>query len=105
VAREWRPQLLCISAGYDAHREDPLADCLLDEGAYADMAATMRDLGAELDAPLLVCLEGGYALGALARSVVATLEALSSGDPPRGAPLEPAVAHRGRLGSLWPVLA
>ena len=43
-------------------------------GATRDMAATMRDLAGELGAPVLVCLEGGYALGALARSVVATLE-------------------------------
>ena len=71
IAREWRPDLLCISAGYDAHRDDPLADCEVDDQGYWDMAATMRELGGELDAPLLVCLEGGYSLDALARSVVA----------------------------------
>jgi acetoin utilization deacetylase AcuC-like enzyme len=105
VAREWRPQLLCISAGYDAHREDPLADCELDDAAYGDMAASMRELAEELDAPLLICLEGGYALGALSRSVVSTLEALSSGRPSRGAPAEPAAAYRGRLGRFWSSLA
>jgi acetoin utilization deacetylase AcuC-like enzyme len=105
IAREWRPQLLCVSAGYDAHREDPLANCELDEGAYWDMAASMRQLSAELEAPLLICLEGGYELGALARSVVATLDALGDDAPPREAPSEPAAAHRSRLEPYWPGLA
>ncbi len=76
IAREYRPGLLILSAGYDAHRDDPLAQCEVDEAGYAGMAATMRDLGAELGAPVIVCLEGGYSVGALAGSVVATMEAL-----------------------------
>jgi acetoin utilization deacetylase AcuC-like enzyme len=105
VAREWKPGLLCISAGYDAHRDDPLANCELDDAAYWDMAATMRELAGELEVPLLICLEGGYSLGALSRSVVATLDALSGGDAPREAPVEPAAAYRERLGRFWPALA
>jgi acetoin utilization deacetylase AcuC-like enzyme len=101
IVRDWRPGLICISAGYDAHREDPLANCELDDAAYGDMAATMRDLAAELEAPVLICLEGGYALGALARSVVATLEALTSERPPREAPPDPALSYRGRLERFW----
>jgi acetoin utilization deacetylase AcuC-like enzyme len=75
-ARAYRPQLILISAGYDAHVEDPLAGCSMTEQGYATMTSTMRRLSEELDAPLGVVLEGGYALGALARSVAATLEAL-----------------------------
>ena len=103
VAWEWRPGLLVlISAGYDAHRDDPLANCELDDAAYWDMAATMRDLAGELGVPLLICLEGGYSLAALARSVVATLDAVSGGGAPRVAPSAP-----GELlpGSPGPVLA
>ena len=37
------PGLICISAGYDAHRDDPLANCELDDAAYWEMAATMRE--------------------------------------------------------------
>jgi acetoin utilization deacetylase AcuC-like enzyme len=102
IAREWRPQLLCISAGYDAHREDPLANCELDDQVYWDMAAVMRGLSAELEAPLLICLEGGYALGALSRSVVATLDALGADQPAREAPAEFAAAYRDRLAPQWP---
>jgi acetoin utilization deacetylase AcuC-like enzyme len=75
-AREYAPQLIAISAGYDAHRDDPLANCELVEADYAAMAQRMKDLGTELGAPILICLEGGYDPGALARSVVATLGAL-----------------------------
>jgi acetoin utilization deacetylase AcuC-like enzyme len=104
IAREWRPQLVCISAGYDAHRDDPLANCELDEQAYWDMAAAMGQLGADLEAPLLICLEGGYDLGALSRSVVATLDALGDDGAARRAPAEPASAARDRLSRYWPAL-
>jgi acetoin utilization deacetylase AcuC-like enzyme len=104
IAREWRPGLLCISAGYDAHRDDPLANCELDDATFGDMAATMRDLATELRAPVLICLEGGYSLGALSRSVVETLEAFSGDREPRTAPPEPGGAYRERLALLWPVL-
>ena len=105
IAREWRPDLLCVSAGYDAHRDDPLANCDLDDAAYRDMAATMRELAGELGVPLLICLEGGYSLAALARSVVATLEGVSGDDPPREAPAGPAEPYRERLARFWPGLA
>jgi acetoin utilization deacetylase AcuC-like enzyme len=104
IGREWRPELLCISAGYDAHRDDPLAQCMLDDTDYAAMAASMRELAAELEVPILVCLEGGYALEALAGSVVATLEALGGDGPPPEAPREPARSHRERLARHWPAL-
>jgi acetoin utilization deacetylase AcuC-like enzyme len=98
AARAHRPGLVAISAGYDAHRADPLAQCLLDEAAYSDMAATMRDLAGELDAPVLVCLEGGYDLDALAASVVATLRALTGTEPPREASEEPARVYAAARG-------
>jgi acetoin utilization deacetylase AcuC-like enzyme len=105
IAREWRPGLLCISAGYDAHRDDPLANCEVDDAGYWDMAATMRELAGELGVPLLICLEGGYSLAALARSVVATLEAVSGEGGSRDAPIEPAAPYRERLARFWTGLA
>jgi acetoin utilization deacetylase AcuC-like enzyme len=105
VAREYRPGLLILSAGYDAHRDDPLAQCELDEAAYGSMTATMRDLGAELGAPVLVCLEGGYSVGALADSVVATLESLRSEEPAAEASMDFAGPYRERLSRYWDALA
>ena len=104
IARQWKPGLLCVSAGYDAHRDDPLANCDLDDAAYGDMAATMRDLAAELGVPVLICLEGGYSLGALSRSVVTTLEGFSGAREPRSAPAETAAPYRQRLARFWPAL-
>src|SRR3954454_23792277 len=105
IASEWKPGLLCVSAGYDAHRDDPLANCELDDAAYWDMAATMRDLAGALRVPLLICLEGGYSLAALSRSVVATLDAVSGGASAREAASESAAPYRRRLARFWPALA
>jgi acetoin utilization deacetylase AcuC-like enzyme len=69
------------------------------------MTAAMRDLGAELRAPVLVLLEGGYSVAALARSVVATVEALGGGSPAREAPAGFAAPYRERLAAYWPSLA
>ena len=106
AAREFRPQILLVSAGYDAHREDPLAQCELEDGSYAALAACVRELGAELAAPVGVVLEGGYALGALARSVAATVEALggdaAAPDVEPDATTARAVEH---LGRWWPLAA
>ena len=55
--------------------------------------------------PLLICLEGGYSLAALARSVVATLDSVSGDDSPRDAPTQPAAPCRERLARYWPALA
>jgi acetoin utilization deacetylase AcuC-like enzyme len=101
IAREYRPGLLAVSAGYDAHRDDPLASCLVRTETFGDMTASMRDLAAELGVPLLVCLEGGYSPQALAASVVETLAALDDGRTPREAPAEAAEPHRSRLRERW----
>ncbi len=105
LAREFRPGLLAISAGYDAHRADPLASCLLDEAAYADMSAAVRDLGTELGAPVLACLEGGYDPPALAASVLATIEALDGDRPARDVDVGSAAPHLERVAAHWPSLA
>ena len=105
LAQSFEPGLLAVSAGYDAHRDDPLAQCMLDEAAYADMAASLREVAIELGAPVLVCLEGGYALGALAASVGATIAAFTGSGLPRDAPPEPASDYRSRLQGRWPQLA
>jgi acetoin utilization deacetylase AcuC-like enzyme len=105
LGRAFKPELLLVSAGYDAHVDDPLAECRVTDAGFAAMTLTLRRLSAELDAPLAFVLEGGYALGALARSVAATLSALSG--PPPGADgdrigLTPiAAAARGRLEPYW----
>jgi acetoin utilization deacetylase AcuC-like enzyme len=103
VAREFRPDLIAVSAGYDAHADDPLANCELVDSDYAALAAGVRELGEELGAPILVCLEGGYDLGVLSRAVPATIRALAEADPAPEA--DPALSRpaRERFRRHWPV--
>ena len=101
IARAFAPGLIAISAGYDAHVDDPLASCSVTTDGYGDMTAAMRDLAGELDVPVLVCLEGGYSPKALAESVVATLRALDDDTPARTADLASAEPHLSRLRERW----
>jgi acetoin utilization deacetylase AcuC-like enzyme len=82
LALAYEPELVLVSAGFDAHRDDPLADCRVTEPGYAAMTGALRRACAQLGAPLGCVLEGGYALEALARSVAATLEVLGAQQPP-----------------------
>ncbi len=77
AARRFRPQLVLVSAGYDAHWDDPLASLLLSVGGYTAIARALNDLATELCAGRLVfTLEGGYHLQALAYSVLNTFAVL-----------------------------
>jgi acetoin utilization deacetylase AcuC-like enzyme len=82
AALEFRPELVLISAGFDAHRDDIQGGCELEASDYAEMARHVRALGEAVGAPVGAVLEGGYALAPLAASVAATLEALASDQPP-----------------------
>jgi acetoin utilization deacetylase AcuC-like enzyme len=111
LALSYEPQLLLISAGFDAHRDDPLAECLVTENGFAAMTARLRDAGASLGVPVAGVLEGGYGLDGLARSLRASMEALAA--PPSGSAVGeresewPPVVRgaRARVARRWPVLA
>ncbi len=78
VVERFSPTWVLVSAGYDAHRADPLADLALTAGDFADMAARVRGF-APGGGRLAVVLEGGYDLDALSRSVGATLAGVLDG--------------------------
>ena len=75
---EFKPQMLFISAGFDAHREDDLGQLGLVEADYTWITQRIKAV-ADRDAQgrIVSCLEGGYALSALGRSVVAHLRVLA----------------------------
>jgi acetoin utilization deacetylase AcuC-like enzyme len=104
AARAFEPQLVVVSAGFDAHRADPLADCRLETESYAQLALRVRALGEELGAPVGAVLEGGYDLTALARSVAAALDAFAHGGEPRAAEAD-ALCERAaaQVGRHWPL--
>jgi acetoin utilization deacetylase AcuC-like enzyme len=72
LVEQFGPTWVLVSAGYDAHRDDPLTGLGLSAGDFVDLTARVREL-----APRTVLfLEGGYDLGALRRSVAATASTL-----------------------------
>jgi acetoin utilization deacetylase AcuC-like enzyme len=76
--REFKPQLILISAGFDAHREDDMGQMALVEADYAWITRQLMTVANETALGRIVsCLEGGYSLSALARSVVAHLKELA----------------------------
>ena len=89
VIQGFGPTWVLVSAGFDAHRSDPLAELALSSGDFAVLA---RSVAAYAPAPgrLVLFLEGGYDLAALSSSVRATLGALAgapeSGRPGSGVP-------------------
>jgi acetoin utilization deacetylase AcuC-like enzyme len=74
----FQPEMIFISAGFDAHREDELGQLGLVEADYAWITQQLMDVAVRhAKGRIVSCLEGGYALSALARSVVAHLRVLS----------------------------
>lgn len=70
AVRDFRPDFLLISAGFDAHRDDPLANMEVSTNGFAEMTRIVRALADECCGGRLVSvLEGGYDLDALAQSV------------------------------------
>ncbi|MBM3386261.1 MAG: histone deacetylase family protein [Betaproteobacteria bacterium] len=74
----FRPQLIVISAGFDAHREDDMGQLGLVEQDYAWITRCIQDVARRFAQGRIVsCLEGGYNLSALARSVEAHVRVLA----------------------------
>jgi acetoin utilization deacetylase AcuC-like enzyme len=73
-----RPEMIFISAGFDAHREDDIGQMGLVEADFAWLTQQIMAVARQhADGRIVSCLEGGYNLSALGRSVVAHLKALA----------------------------
>jgi acetoin utilization deacetylase AcuC-like enzyme len=87
VSKRWlpaieafEPQLIMISAGFDAHIEDDLADLKLSEADYAWITQRLSEAAnRHAEGRIVSTLEGGYALSALGRSVAVHIETLLAG--------------------------
>ncbi len=90
AARRFRPQLVLVSAGYDAHWSDPLASMRLSGRGFAYLAAVVRQIVQECcPGKLVLGLEGGYNPEALSYGILTTLRVWQGQDPeqvedPRG---------------------
>ena len=83
VAEAYRPDLVLVSAGFDAHRDDPLGGMRLSADGFAGLCGVVRELAtATAGGKLVLVLEGGYDLEGLASSVHACVEVLTGRTPP-----------------------
>ena len=79
---KFAPQLIILSAGYDAHAQDPLGQMSLQSADFADLMRAAKNWAAHCcDNRLVAVLEGGYNLSALGESVVGTLQVLMEETP------------------------
>ena len=77
AADAFKPEFVIVSAGFDAHRDDPLANMGLTEAGYGDLTGIVAGIAKRHGkGRLLSSLEGGYNLSALAASVDAHIKAL-----------------------------
>jgi acetoin utilization deacetylase AcuC-like enzyme len=103
----WEPQLVLVSAGFDAHHADPLASCTVTEAGFAGMTGSLRAACDALGVPLGLVLEGGYDLGALAGSMAVLMPVLVDEATPDPGVVERhplADDARRRLEPYWPGL-
>ncbi len=83
ILTRYKPDLVLASAGFDAHRDDPLASMELDARGYAYIASRLNSLAAQVcGGRVIYVLEGGYHLEALRESVMATVQTALNGDSP-----------------------
>lgn len=110
IAKQYAPELILVSAGFDAHARDPLAHMMLSAEGYAAMAERVLRLAeASAGGRVLFVLEGGYDLEGVSQSVRACLDVLCGQRDRWGAPgeLAPAMnveAARAHHARWWPTL-
>lgn len=73
----YKPQLIILSAGCDAHKDDPLANMLLVENDFTEITKIIKQFASTENIPIISALEGGYNLDALANSVFEHLKELN----------------------------
>jgi acetoin utilization deacetylase AcuC-like enzyme len=77
--KAYRPDMVIVSAGFDAHRDDPLAGMNVTTDGYMALTGVVTEIAGELcQGRLLSCLEGGYNLNALGASVEGHLRVLGN---------------------------
>jgi acetoin utilization deacetylase AcuC-like enzyme len=83
IGRQFRPDLILVSAGFDIYCQDPLGGQSVTPNGFARMTRILKELAREIcDNRLLLTLEGGYHLEGLVLSVKAVLNELMGGTPP-----------------------
>jgi acetoin utilization deacetylase AcuC-like enzyme len=98
VLRQFKPNLILVSAGFDAHERDPLAGMRLTSPAFGAMTTELRRVAEECcDGRIASIVEGGYDLRALAESIREAIDALAGSSGPARWPQASAPSGRGRV--------
>jgi acetoin utilization deacetylase AcuC-like enzyme len=108
VARQFRPQFVLVSAGFDCHRRDPLGGLTVTEDGIGEMARLLLGIAHECaEGRFAAVLEGGYDLIAIRDSTARVLEQLAGGSTgapapaaPPGATTDPVLAIQRRFWDL-----
>lgn len=79
VCEQFQPDLILVSAGYDAHIFDPLGQQQISTAGFSDLTNSVSKLRDKTKCNVICFLEGGYNTQALAESVIATMNALENG--------------------------
>jgi acetoin utilization deacetylase AcuC-like enzyme len=96
IADAYRPDLVLVSAGFDAHRDDPLANMEVSDRGFAAMTQVVRDIATRhAGGRLVLVLEGGYDLDSLGRNVRQTVDMLTGArvGAPSGLEAAPNASH------------
>ncbi|MFN3286610.1 MAG: histone deacetylase [bacterium] len=104
----WKPELVVVSAGFDAHHTDPLGRMQLTEAGFGRLASLLQEAaGRWCGGRVVLVLEGGYDLRGLSRCVEAVLGVLAgvAGPAPAGHPEVPYAVVRERVRQVRRVLS
>lgn len=105
VIESFQPDLILVSAGFDAHALDPIGGMQLSAKGFAAIAAVIQEAARDVGAPVVYALEGGYNLGALKESASQVIHILEGAPAPDIEPLAfPELENFIRIhGSMWPL--
>ncbi|MBK6922380.1 MAG: histone deacetylase [Deltaproteobacteria bacterium] len=82
IAEQYDPDFVLVSAGFDAHRDDPLGGMALTEDGFANLCGKLQSFAKRREIGMVLTLEGGYDLAGLAKSVHACIDVLAGAVAP-----------------------
>jgi acetoin utilization deacetylase AcuC-like enzyme len=103
ICLSFQPELILVSAGYDAHLLDPLGEQQVTTIGFAMLSQRLLDLSQMTQAKAVCFLEGGYNKRSLSESAVATMRVLSADSPARLADVHVSYMIAGSVAGLQPV--
>lgn len=82
IIHAYEPELILVSAGFDAHAMDPVGGMHMSSQGFGALAGIIRDAAKDVCAPVVYALEGGYNLGGLKESIASVLDVVQGGQVP-----------------------